>query len=183
MDWAAVQAIAESAGAVGVIVSLGYLAIQVRQNTRSVRAAASEELVLGWNNAAEFMKTPHGARVYHLGASPDTIGQLTEEERVMLRILALQVLRVYEQAFYQHQAGMLDDRIWAGWVTQIRLTYALAWFGPSWEARRPLVDEEFARFIESLVPESDTAWQDYMDRIYPDKAAGPALDGNVAGDR
>ncbi len=169
MDWVAIQAIAETVGAIGVIVSIGYLAVQIRQNTRSVRAAASEDLVLDWNAAAEFMKTPWGARVYNLGASPDTIGQLTPDERVSLRILALQLLRVYEQAFYQYKAGMLDQRIWQGWVTQIQFTYALAWFGPSWPARRALVDEEFARFIESLVPESAAAWQQYIDRVYPDK--------------
>jgi hypothetical protein len=34
MNWEAIAAIGEDVGAFGVIVSLGYLAIQIRQNTR-----------------------------------------------------------------------------------------------------------------------------------------------------
>jgi len=179
VNWAAVQAVAEVAAALGVIISIGYLAVQVRQNTRSVRAAASEELVLGWNAAAEFMKTPYGARICHLGASPDTIGGLTPEERLSLRVLALQVLRVYEQAFYQHRAGMLDDRIWQGWVMQIQITYAFAWFGPSWPARRAMVHEDFARFVEELVPSSEAVWQRYMEGISLESIGESATTGNA----
>ena len=40
MNWDAIGAIAERLGAIGVVVSLLYLATQIRQNTKSVRAAA-----------------------------------------------------------------------------------------------------------------------------------------------
>lgn len=36
MNWQAIGAIGELAGAVGVIATLGYLAFQVRQNTRQL---------------------------------------------------------------------------------------------------------------------------------------------------
>jgi hypothetical protein len=41
-DWNAIGAIGELAGAVGVVVSLLYLATQIRQNTRSNRIAAKQ---------------------------------------------------------------------------------------------------------------------------------------------
>ena len=37
MNWDALQAVGELIAAVGVIVSLAYLAAQVRQNTKSIR--------------------------------------------------------------------------------------------------------------------------------------------------
>jgi len=37
MNWEALAAIGELVGAFGVIASLGYLAIQIRQNTRQIR--------------------------------------------------------------------------------------------------------------------------------------------------
>ena len=43
MNWDAVGAIAESVGAFGVIVSLIYLALQVRQNTKQVRLSRFQE--------------------------------------------------------------------------------------------------------------------------------------------
>ena len=47
MDWNAVGALAEAIGAAGVILSLLYLASQVRQNTRFSRAATRQALADG----------------------------------------------------------------------------------------------------------------------------------------
>ncbi len=44
MNWEAVGAIAELLGGIGVIVSLFYLAMQIQQNTRSVRAASYQSV-------------------------------------------------------------------------------------------------------------------------------------------
>ena len=45
MNWEALGAIGELIGAVGVIASLIYVGLQVRQNTRSMRAATYDSLV------------------------------------------------------------------------------------------------------------------------------------------
>ena len=45
MNWDAIGAIAELLGAVGVIASLVYLATQMRQNTRAMRASAYQEVL------------------------------------------------------------------------------------------------------------------------------------------
>ena len=43
MNWEAIGAIGESVGAAGVIASLVYLAVQIRQNTRSTRRASARQ--------------------------------------------------------------------------------------------------------------------------------------------
>ena len=50
MNWEALGAIGEVLGAVGVIVTLVYLALQVRQNTRHVRAQMGHD---GWLGVAD----------------------------------------------------------------------------------------------------------------------------------
>ena len=45
MDWIAVGAIAELVGAVAVVITLIYLADQVRNNTRMARRASTAEAV------------------------------------------------------------------------------------------------------------------------------------------
>jgi hypothetical protein len=55
MNWEAIAAISEAVGAVTIVVTLIYLAVQVRQNTASVRANAYQTWVsanVGINNAA-----------------------------------------------------------------------------------------------------------------------------------
>ena len=43
MNWEAIGAVGEIVGAIAVIATLAYLAIQVRQNTNSVQGAAELE--------------------------------------------------------------------------------------------------------------------------------------------
>jgi len=45
MNWEAIGAIGEIVGAVAVVVTIGYLAVQIRQNTRSVRDSAFQEVI------------------------------------------------------------------------------------------------------------------------------------------
>ena len=44
MNWEAIGAIGEILGAAGVIATLAYLAVQIRQNTKMARAATRQEL-------------------------------------------------------------------------------------------------------------------------------------------
>ena len=53
MNWEAVAAIGEAVGAFGVIASLGYLAIQIRQNTRQIRQNIEVNRVASYNQAQE----------------------------------------------------------------------------------------------------------------------------------
>jgi len=67
MNWDAVGAVAELIGALGVIASLIYLAIQIRQNSQSVKAESvrellsqSSDLFLGAATSPELIKASVG---------------------------------------------------------------------------------------------------------------------------
>jgi hypothetical protein len=44
MNWEALGAIGEIVGAVAVVVTIAYLAVQIRQNTRAVKSSVFSEL-------------------------------------------------------------------------------------------------------------------------------------------
>jgi hypothetical protein len=48
VNWGAIGAMGELVGALGVIVSLGYLGVQIRQNAQSVRAASYQAQFRFW---------------------------------------------------------------------------------------------------------------------------------------
>jgi len=53
MHWEAIAAIGEVVGALGVVASLGYLAIQIRQNTQQIRQSIEVGQVASYNQAQE----------------------------------------------------------------------------------------------------------------------------------
>jgi hypothetical protein len=49
MNWDALGSMAELLGAVGVIISLVYLASQVKTNTTTIRASAAKDVYMDWS--------------------------------------------------------------------------------------------------------------------------------------
>ncbi len=50
MNWDAVGALAEVAGAIGVLLTLVYLAVQIRHNSASVDASTEDGVTSGFND-------------------------------------------------------------------------------------------------------------------------------------
>lgn len=148
MNWAAIQAVAETIGALGVIGSLVYLATEVRRNTRALQAAANQDLVTSYNQLLEFAKTRYGAGIYHAvftGPPPDwTTAEYTAE-----RTLLDQALRVFEQAYLQKRAGLLQDEVWQGWEETIKLAANVPAALRHWPQFRAQLSPHFVSFIES----------------------------------
>jgi hypothetical protein len=93
MNWEAVGAIGEIVGAVGVIVTLGYLAVQVRQNSRQLersveasRVAADDSISRGFDRWRELSVTDNGTADLFLRGMED-IGNLGQADRLQFNYL------------------------------------------------------------------------------------------------
>ena len=60
LDWNAIGAIGEILGAFFVVVTLIYLAIQIRQNARAVEVSALRDTTANWNHWSELVATSPG---------------------------------------------------------------------------------------------------------------------------
>ena len=60
MDWGAVAAVGEILGAVAVVVTLLYLAKQIRQNSRAVEVTALRDTTDQWNHWSELVASSPG---------------------------------------------------------------------------------------------------------------------------
>jgi hypothetical protein len=60
MNWEAIGAVGEILGAVAVVVSLVYLATQIRQNSRSVNIESERFLNESWNTIQRDLATDEG---------------------------------------------------------------------------------------------------------------------------
>jgi hypothetical protein len=68
MNWEAIGAISEGLGAIGVLVTLGYVAMQIRQNTRAVEANTYHTAATAAAGFSSLIATsPELAEFYHKG--------------------------------------------------------------------------------------------------------------------
>ena len=119
MNWEAISAIGELIGAAAVVITLGYLAVQIRQSTRTNAAAIRQGFydyttrqMLQGVESAEFNAL--------LGRAMMTDENLTSGERVQLLRFFQAVFVGYQGAYFQHRHKALNDDDWKMCRTLLR---------------------------------------------------------------
>ena len=147
MNWEAVSAIGEVVGALGVILTLGYLAIQVRQNSSVVRASTRQAIS---NTQAEvgFRLSENSelrAAAMQFTALDSTITETELAGHFYLRGL----LRTYENQYHQYSDGTFEESIWIGYRNSMWQNFAAPAVREFWKTHRSLYSTEFAAFVEA----------------------------------
>jgi hypothetical protein len=102
----------EFVGSVGVVVTLGYLAVQIRQNTRSNRVAAEAESLKQLTNwVGRFSTDQNAQRVWDLNADESKV--LSPEDSRQWLWLAGEFCWIAQTAFIQHRRGFLSQEAWS----------------------------------------------------------------------
>ena len=95
LNWDAIGAVGEILGAVGVIVTLGYLAHQIRQNTNATRSQSVQSLAeSGATMNAMIVEKPDVAQMFLTGMSD--YRSLSTEDRLRFTFLISQWLLAFE---------------------------------------------------------------------------------------
>jgi hypothetical protein len=113
MNWDAVGAMAELAGALGVIITLAYLAVQLRQNTATVRsnsATAHTQAVQASSTA--LTQDEDVNRLFWAGLA-NRAALAPDDRRRFDGLLSCQILTL-EQAWRFREEGAIDDVAWDG---------------------------------------------------------------------
>ena len=106
MNWDAIGATAETLGAVGVIASLVYLARQIRDGQRALRAGSYQQFRQDIFQSWQFgVKDPQTARAIRSGRA--NFAELDEEDAFQFDFWIHGLMHSYDNAFYQYRKGML----------------------------------------------------------------------------
>lgn len=131
----------ELLGAVGVIVSLVYLAAQVRHNTAALRASAITGIT---DRTAESMglvaSSPELAEVLGKGVAGDS--PLQPDERIRFELLMGNWFTHWQGMHRQISVGAIDEELFNAWLPVI-----------AFYARNPRVGEWLASSRSALTPE------------------------------
>src|ERR1700757_5299328 len=103
--------LAQIVAAVGVMVSLIYLAVQIRGNTK-VAGARARHALSDFALRFSIFRAEHADRFARLESGIE----LTDGDRVFQYWSHVQVLLHAETYFHHHQLGLMPDQHWRGYV-------------------------------------------------------------------
>ena len=142
-------ALGEFVGAIAVVVTLIYLAFQMRQNTNALKLntarSVTEELQEMFSLLASSEKLSE-IFVTAAGGSP-----IQGVERTRYNTFMSNLVRVYENAFLQWRAGVIDPAHWEGMTRMMIDVTSMAGFDQYWQDRKHWVSDDFQEYMESAV--------------------------------
>jgi hypothetical protein len=128
MNWEAIGATGEVMGAIAVLVTLVYLAVQIRQNTDQAKQANT----IARANVTAQLRDRHDALWRQLSADPELAiainsvmfrdQEANDTDAARLMVWFATYCTVSQNAFYEHKNGLVDD-----W-TLMQLESNVRWF-------------------------------------------------------
>ena len=154
MNWDAIGAIGDAVSGIGVLMTLLYLAIQTRQNTRAVRAATYSQVVDSFSAISlALFQDPIAADL--IRRAREDPANLSDEELDRYGLFLLSYLRRAENMHFQSEEGTLDTDTWLGIRDSIFVVIGTEPAARWWSERGRLFNASFRQFIEArlAVPE------------------------------
>ena len=148
MNWEAAGAIGEIIGAAAVVMSLVYLASQIRTQNRESRAAAVHQVMHEYAEAISRLHEPGMADIW-VRAHED-FDSLSSPERLRFVIYMMVAMRTFEDAYFQWREGHLEDETWRSLLAPLRDLKSTEAFARFWELRRHQIRPEFADYLDGL---------------------------------
>jgi len=143
VNWEAISAIGQIVGALAVVISLLYLAREVRRNARAARVTAMQS-INGW--LRELGEHPQLTEVWYRGIHD--FDSLKGPEIVSFGALALQLFHIYGETYHQQLEGHLDPRVWRETEASLRDFIAYPGIQAWWRLRSHWFSEEFVKFVD-----------------------------------
>ena len=154
MSLEAINTWAQLIAAIGVIGSLFYLGVQIRQNTRSMRAVVVDSLAQSFADLVRPM-----AQDIVLARAFATAGadwhKASEDGRARALPLFFATFKLFENAWFQRRQGTLDPEQWEGWDPYIRLYFHQPGVKAWWQMRRMVFAPGFRDYLERSEPIED----------------------------
>ena len=154
VNWEAISAIGQIVGALAVVISLIYLAREVRSNAHATQQATMHSTSDTFNRwSQQLTEHPDLAELYYRGIHD--FESLEGADLARFGALMLQgCFEPWRLVYYQHLEGHLDPRVWRGFEAAMRDFNAYPGVQAWWRLRSHWFDEEFANVHQSATANS-----------------------------
>lgn len=146
VNWDAVAAIADVIAAAGVVVTLAYLATQIRQGTAQSKRAFHRATVNELGRTLQSLASSADLAGVYVRGLRDYDG-LTIEEKARFSAFMMHLFKLFEELYRVHMSGELDPIDWRGFETAIASIASYPGARSWWETRTGWVHPEFEEFV------------------------------------
>jgi len=157
MNWEAIGVVTEIIGVLVVVITLAYLAVQLRQNNELLRSESRQALVS--NDLTSLSNNIDHADIFERYVSGI---ELTATDQLRLSFMFALDLRNREFEYFQFTNGILDEESWLTYRNVILINHSTG-LGRKWwdEIGREFVDPGFAKQVDELLvnAEPDESYQ------------------------
>jgi hypothetical protein len=137
-------------GGIGVLVTLVYLALQIRKNTQAVRSASLDSVSASHSEFLDRVgQDPELTKLWFDGLSGEI--DLSETDARRVTILLISVARRWESASYRVREGTLDSSAWAGIHAELTIVFSSPGAQTCWKTIRILLSPDFVVFAERAI--------------------------------
>ena len=151
MNWEAISTISEVIGAIAVVVSLVYLAVQIRQNTHTSKSATRQAIADAIARPpSDFFTDAEFTRNFlrHLEGE-----RLDASEVLQLQAYCYVTLRTWENIHYQYRSGMLNEDEWEALRRNVKALLQVPIWRDYWDREREIYSSPFRKEIDTLLAE------------------------------
>ncbi len=155
MNWDALGAIAELLGAIAVFLTLAYLTVQVRQNSRALelqnKFSAAQIMQARTDTLTQVIATSTTAENFTALqkitqiTGPESLANISSEERTRLTQLLNMYRGMFENIIEQYKMGFLTEEFYEGSPAK-----NLANFAPAFLALKVAMSDEFEAEVKRL---------------------------------
>lgn len=144
--------VGEFIGAIAVVATLGYLAVQVNQNTRASKAATYSETTNGWVDYLQRQSVEDLEILIALASEPDA---LSNARFYRAYYLCRSLFRRMEHDYYQYKAGVFERDTWLAYAKAFEEdTFSNPGVRAMWKLQKDYLDPEFVSFADRIVERS-----------------------------
>lgn len=162
MNWEAVGAIAEMAGALGVILSLIYLAVQIRHGATTAKRAAGHDVMMTTTPLLVALASSTEVTSIWMRGLAD-FSALSAEERVRFSCLLLLLTYSWDEAQHGYRCDQLDDWAIQRFMGSMHELARLPGFQAWYDVRKDWLSDEIREELEREMTH-DVASPLYTDR-------------------
>ncbi|MFT7044137.1 MAG: hypothetical protein ACJAW7_002904 [Candidatus Azotimanducaceae bacterium] len=154
MNWEVIGAVAELAGSVGVILTLVYVATQIKQANVGMRVSAKQEMSRQYGEFADqIIEDVDLAELFLAGNEGEELDRI---QRLRYFTMMEKATWQFASMYFQQQHQALPAEEWHQTKVLIQRTCISVGYRKWWSINRPRYELDFVAFIDNLLSRADT---------------------------